>query len=360
MAGGESLRGKVMTVLGPVDPAELGVVNPHEHLLIDFLAVGEEAQKSHQVAFAQRAGSEAKWEEPISLRTYYEARRNPFLFRDTLQLTDVDDAAEALEEYKQAGGGCICDVTPIGVGRNPDGLRELARRTGAKVVMGTGYYVKDYQPPELAELGEDAIADRIVRDFEEGAGKGHVRPGLIGEIGLVWPVHEQERKVLRAAAKAQRRTGLGLTIHPGRNVAAPLDAIRTVEAAGGDPTRTVIDHLDRTIFEVEDYLALAKTGCYLEQDLFGWETSYYPMADIDMPNDAMRVNKMVALAEKGHLAQILVSLDIDTRSRLAKYGGEGYQHILRNVVPIMRRKGFGDAELDMVLRKNPQRLLAIA
>ncbi len=354
----DNLTGKVMTVRGPVDPSELGITNPHEHLIIDFLAVGEEAQKSHQVAFKQRSGGDTSWEEPISLSTYYEARRNPFLFRDTLQLTNVEDAIEAMDEYKQAGGGCIVDVTPIGVGRDPMGLRRISEESAVNVVMGTGYYVSDYHPPELAAMSEDEICDAIVRDIEQGM--DGVRPGIIGEIGLVWPVHAEERKVLRGAAKAQARTGYCLTIHPGRNREAPLDAIRTVEQAGGDPRRTVIDHLDRTIFEVSDFIELAKTGCYVEQDLFGWETSYYPMADIDMPNDAMRVNKMVALAEKGHLEQILVSLDIDTRSRLTKYGGEGYQHILANVLPIMRRKGFSDADLDIILKRNPQRALAIA
>ena len=352
------LSGKVMTVLGPVEPASLGVTNPHEHLLIDFLAVGEDAQKSHQRALGQRQGTQAAWDDPLSLRTYYEARRNPFLFRDTLRLTDEGDAAEALAEYREAGGGCIVDVTPIGVGRNPQGLRRLAEASGVNVVMGTGFYVRDYHPPELAGLSEDAIADLIVEDITTGS--DGVRPGIIGEIGLVWPVHPDERKVLRAAAKAQQRTGWCLTIHPGRDPAAPLDAVRTVIDAGGDPGRTVIDHLDRTIFTDRDFLELARTGCYLEQDLFGWETSYYPMADIDMPNDAMRVNRIALLADKGHLDQVLVSLDIDTPSRLSKYGGEGYHHILRNVVPIMRRKGFGDAELDRILRANPQRALTIA
>jgi phosphotriesterase-related protein len=352
-------KGKVMTVLGPVKPAELGITNPHEHLIIDFLAVGEAAQKSHQVAFKQRSGATSSWDEPISLRTYYEARRNPFLFRASLQLTDLGDAAEALEEYKEAGGGTIVDVTPIGVGRNPEGLADLSRKTGVTVVMGTGFYIRDFHPAEAERMSEDAICDLIVEDIVNGAGASGIRPGIIGEIGLVWPVHPQEKKALRAAAKAQVKTGYGLSVHPGRNPAAPMEAIKIVEKAGGDPTRTIIDHLDRTLFETKDYLALAKTGCYLEQDLFGLESSYYPMADIDMPNDAMRVNRMVKLADKGYIDQLLVSLDIDTRSRLTKYGGEGYQHIIRNVTPIMKRKGFSEGDLKKILRRNPQRILTI-
>jgi phosphotriesterase-related protein len=353
------LKGKVMTVTGPVEPSELGVTNPHEHLIIDFLTVGEEAQKSHQLAFADKSGRVNRWDEPLSLRNYYEARRNPFLFKQTLQLTNVEDAAEALEEFKAAGGGCVCDVTPIGVGRDPQALRALSERTGVKVVMGTGFYVVDYHPADIVELGEVGIYERIVEDLENGSGDPTVRPGIIGEIGLVWPVADRERTVLSAAARAQANTGYCLTIHPGRDPAAPLEAIRIVEQAGGDPARTIIDHLDRTIFDLDDYLELARTGCYLELDLFGLETSYYPVAELDMPNDAVRVEKIVALAEQGHLEQILVSHDVDTCTRLTKYGGEGYQHILENVTPIMRRKGLSEDDVRTILEGNPQRALTI-
>jgi phosphotriesterase-related protein len=350
--------GKVMTAVGPVEPASLGITNPHEHLIIDFLTIRAENQTSHQVAM-RGAGDKPEWDQPISLRTYYEARRNPFLFRDTLQLTNSEDAAEALADYKDAGGGCIVDVTPIGVGRNPAALRSLAERSGIKVVMGTGFYVKDYHPADLGRLSEDAICDLIVNDIVDGVGEPAVRPGIIGEIGLVWPVHPDEAKVLRAAAKAQQKTGYCLTIHPGRNPAAPLDAIRTVEQAGGDPSRTIIDHIERTIFETTDFLQLAKTGCFLEFDLFGLESSYYPMSDIDMPNDALRVNMIAALAQHGHLDQVLVSLDIDSRARLVRYGGEGYAHIIKNVVPVFGRKGFSALDIDRILARTPQRALTI-
>jgi phosphotriesterase-related protein len=351
----DGLRGKVMTVTGPVEPGELGVTNPHEHLIIDFLTVAEEAQTSHQMAFDPEA--RAHYEEPLTLANYYEARRNPFHFRDTLQLISLEDAEEALGLYRAAGGGCIVDVTPIGVGRDPAGLRRLSERSGVKVVMGTGYYVIDFHPADIAAHDEAAIYDTIVADLADGV--DGVRPGIIGEIGLVWPAHERERTVLRAAARAQADTGYCLTIHPGRNEAAPLQALEVVEAAGGDPTRTIIDHLDRTLFETHDYLELAKTGCYLELDLFGLESCYYPVGDIDMPNDATRVDKIVALAEQGHLEQVLVSLDIDTRTRLRKYGGEGYEHIIAHVLPVMRRKGLSDDDIDTILRRNPQRALKI-
>ena len=352
-------KGKIMTVLGPVEPDAIGITQMHEHMIIDFLAVGLDAQGSHAAAVAGADSVGIDWFEPISLSNYYAVRRNPFLLKEAMQLLDVDLVTAALQDYRKAGGSCVVEVTPIGVGRNPGMLRKMSEATGLHVVMGTGFYVRDFQPPEFATMDEEAIADVILKDIEEGAGSPAVRPGIVGEIGMAWPMHPQEIKALRAAAKAQQRTGLGLSIHPGRDVQAPLEAIRIVEEAGGDPTRTIICHLDRTIFETKDFLSLAKTGCYCEQDLFGWETRHYPLSDIDMPNDAIRVDNIMALADAGHLDQVLVSHDVDSKLRLKPYGGEGYQHIIENVIPVMRRKGLSQADIDRIMIENPRRVLTI-
>src|SRR5215204_2242531 len=275
-------KGKIMTVCGTVEPSEIGITQMHEHIIIDFLAVGINSQGSHAAAIAEADSAGLDWFEPIALSNYYAVRRNPFLLKEAMQLLDIGLVTDALKDYRKAGGSCIVEVTPIGVGRDPTALRKISEATGLHVVMGTGFYVRDFQPPEFATLEEEAISDIIVKDIEEGAGSPAIHPGIIGEIGMTWPMHPQEIKALRAAAKAQQRTGMSLSIHPGRDVKAPLEAVRIVEEAGGDPTRTIICHLDRTIFDTKDFLALANTGCYCEQDLFGWETRHYPLSEIDM------------------------------------------------------------------------------
>jgi phosphotriesterase-related protein len=76
--------------------------------------------------------------------------------------------------------------------------------------------------------------------------------------------------------------------------------------------------------------------------LEGQESSCYPLADVDMPNDAMRLLAIRGLIERGHLAQIPVSHDICYRSRLVRWGGHGYGHIFTNVIPLMRRRGLSE------------------
>ena len=69
--------------------------------------------------------------------------------------------------------------------------------------------------------------------------------------------------------------GAPLIIHPGRSEESPLQIIDILEEAGADIPHTVMSHIDRTIFDNEKLLALAKRGCYLEYDLFGTECSHY-------------------------------------------------------------------------------------
>ena len=94
-------------------------------------------------------------------------------------------------------------------------------------------------------------------------------------------------------------------------------------------------------------------------DFFGLESGFYPFAPVDMPNDAGRLAIIQVLIERGHLEQILISQDICPVARLRRYGGEGYGHIFRNVVPMMRAKGFRQEEIDTILVENPRRFLTV-
>jgi phosphotriesterase-related protein len=363
--------GKVQTVLGPIEPATLGLTLTHEHLLID--AVGSRPSP------AVTASDRAKWREPLALSNYYDQRRNIHLYRDNLRLVSVDEAVQEGIHFKAAGGGGLVDATSVGLARDPVGLATISRRAGIHVVMGAGFYTVDYHPERIESMSEEEIRDEIVRDVVDGvpdpsvdsgivglvresrdwASPG-IQAGIIGEVGLSWPVHPNEEKVLRAAAMAQGVSGAAVSIHPGRNPEAPITAARIVEDAGGDLSRTIVGHLDRTIFSIEGLRELAKTGCVMEFDLFGWQESFYPLASVDLPNDATRVNYLVSLAEDGYLESLVISHDIDVRVRFRQFGGEGWEHIPLRIVPLMRRKGFSQKDVDQITVGNPSRLLTIS
>jgi phosphotriesterase-related protein len=122
----------------------------------------------------------------------------------------------------------------------------------------------------------------------------------------------------------------------------------------------VISHVDRTLFTDEDLFRLADTGAVVEFDFFGIESSHYPFQDdIDLPNDGMRLRMVRRLIDRGHLDRIALSQDICTRTRLQRWGGHGYRHLFENVVPMMRRRGFTEDEIDTLLVRTPRRLLTI-
>jgi len=114
-------------------------------------------------------------------------------------------------------------------------------------------------------------------------------------------------------------------------------------------------HIDRTVSDPARLRAIAETGCYLEYDLFGSEVSYYPLSDFEMPFDAERMRQILWLPEHGYARQLLLSHDICYKVRLVRYGGHGYGHILRHLVPQLRRKELGDKELKTLLVENPAR-----
>ncbi len=333
--------GKIQTVLGLVDPEELGFTQTHEHLIVSLIPPG----------LRDMAG------EPITLENVGNLRRNWLNNPNNLSLDSEEDALSELRRFKEAGGGAIVELTPIGTGRDPGALARLSKAAGVHLIMGTSFYNAAFHPEKLDSLSEEEVADIYLNDIERGADGTGIRSGIVGEIGLDWPVYPRELKALRAGAIAQARSGAALNIHPGRDREAPFDAIKTIKEAGGNPERVVMSHVDRTLFKLDEMLRLAATGCYLEFDLFGQESSYYPLSDIDMPNDATRVDYLAALCKHGYRDKLLVSQDICHKTQLAKYGGDGYNHILENVLPIMRRK-LDAADVEAITIKNPARMLA--
>ena len=197
----------------------------------------------------------------------------------------------------------------------------------------------------------------MIGQVHDGAWGTTIRAGIIGEIGCQVPWTDLERRVLRGALLAQVDTGAAVSIHPGRRHDQPLEIAQFVAAHHGDLERVIISHIDRTIFDEDELLRLADTGCVVEFDLFGQEQSFYPLADIDMPNDATRLKLIRALIAHGHLARVVISHDICYRTRLTAFGGHGYAHIFENVVPMMKRRGFTQTEIDALLIDNPRRLL---
>lgn len=346
------ITGFAQTVLGQVPANNLGVTMPHEHLLIynpSFIEPKEASQR--QLAHA-----------PVTLENLGWIRQNWTSNLDNLKLYDEDLAFQEVQRFRNSGGNTIVDPTVRDIGRDPAALARISRASGLHIVMGSGYYVSGTHPIDMDSRTVDDIAQEIIHDIEKGVDDSGIRAGLVGEIGCSWPLRENERKVLRGAGYAQLETGAALMVHPGRNEGSPAEIIQVLKEVGTDLSRTIIAHMDRTVLDLAKLREIADSGCYLEYDVFGLETSYYPFRSpgIDMPSDAQRLDQIARLIKAGYGSQLLISQDICTKHRLVRYGGHGYDHILLNIIPWMRRRGFAEEQIIALVVINPQKIIRFA
>jgi phosphotriesterase-related protein len=346
------IAGQAQTVLGPIAASAMGVTLPHEHLFIDFTVMFKEPESARERALAR---------QPVSLENLAWVRRNFSSNLDNLRLAEESVIRDEILLFRDAGGRTLVDPTNRGLSRDPQALARVSRATGLHVIMGSGYYVAASHPPDMDAKSVDDVAREIVADVTTGVAETGIRAGFIGEIGTTHPWTDNERKVVRAAVLAQQETGAPLMIHPGRHERLPLEIADAVRREGGDLRRTIMCHVERTIVDRGALLELAATGVYLEYDLFGLETSYYPYNPaFDMPNDGERMRQILFLIERGHGEQILMSHDIAYKHCLTRWGGHGFHHLLVSVIPRLRQKGADDRTIQTLLVDNPRRAFVFA
>ena len=292
-----------------MDAAALGRTQPHEHLLCDF----------HRV-----------------VRGY-----------DALLSSEPLAAAE-LAAVREAGGPTLVEVPNLGIGRDPLALRRLATASGVRIVMGAGWYRGPYYPSLIDRTSVRDLADVIVRELEVGADGTDVRAGIIGELGVDTDhVAAQEERVLRAGARAHRRTGAGITTHSA-HYPVGLAQLDILEEEGADLRRVAIGHCD-TVAESDYHEAVARRGAFVQFDTVG-NARIYP--------DQMRVTMVLEMIRRGHAERVLLSMDVANRSRLKAFGGHGYGHLLQTFLPQLKAAGVSDEQLQLFCVENPRRLLA--
>jgi phosphotriesterase-related protein len=304
----------VQTVLGPIDPADLGFTLPHEHTQI------------------------ALWHIP-NRWDYWELT------------ADEPIVTAELERYRDAGGRTLVDVTPLGMGRDPAWLARLARATGLHVVMGSGWYREAYYPPTLDvdRRSVDSLADELIRDATDG----DIRPGILGEIGTDKPwLSPREERVHRAAARASKQTGLAITTHA---VLSPvgLAELDVFESEGADLSRVVIGHAD-SYPNLAHYLEIIRRGASLEFDFLGMQ-----FTPTERHGEPRLLDLLVDLLHRGHADRVLLSQDVCHNSQLRQYEGNGYTYIQERFLPRLRERGVSDEEIAQMTVANPRRVLTI-
>jgi predicted metal-dependent phosphotriesterase family hydrolase len=315
----------IETVLGPVNAAELGFTLPHEHIWCDQRL----APRGH--LFGANRSSDGM-----------------------MRLDDEPALIEELAAFKGAGGGAVVEVTCDGWGRDLDVLARLSEATGVHIIATAGFYIEPCIPWFVDTMADDALADHITREIEVGVGTSGRRCGVVKSAIHRARVEGVELKVLRAVAKAQRRTGVAITTHttggrrqevPGGNVGPQQLALLVEE--GVAPDRLIVGHVDERP-DVDVLEGLARQGCYIQFDVIGKEHWLL---------DATRAELVAELVRRGCADRLLLSHDRNRWHEMRRGGNAGYLHIFESFLPRLRALGVAEAALQMMTVTNPARAL---
>jgi phosphotriesterase-related protein len=314
----------VRTVLGDVDPADLGITYAHEHLVIDG---GRPCQ----------------------------------LFPD-LRLDSVEAAVEELAPAVARGLRAVVDAMPADAGRNVEKLAEISRRSGVHVVAPTGLHHERYYDDRhwSVLLDAGAIADLFVADVEEGIDAldygGPVvrrtphRAGVVKVAGDVDRLTAVEEKAFAAAAETHARTGVPILTHCEHGTAGPLQA-RFLVDRGVRPGSIVLSHTDKVVDRGYQREIMA-SGALVEYDQgFRWGPG--------RPNGTLAL--LVWAFEDGHGDRIVLGMDAARRGYWAVHGGSpGMAWLLGDFAAAMAERGLGPAEQELLFVANPARAYAFA
>lgn len=319
----------VNTVCGQVSPEKLGVTLMHEHIVFGYPG----------------------WYGDSTIAPY---QRN----------AAVDTAVNALAPLLGFGLKTVVDATPNECGRDPEVCREVADKTGLNIVCATGYYFEAEGAPAyfkfrstLADAGAE-IFEMFMREITVGIGKTGIKAGVIKIASSKGMITDYEKMFFRAAARAQKETGVPIITHTQEGTMGP-EQVEFLIAEGADPRHIVIGHMsDNT--DIRVHLAVTGRGAYSGFDRMGLQGL------AGCPMDAQRYPVIIGLIGAGWERQITLSHDSvltwlgrpltlpEEAMPLVRDWHPG--HVFLNIIPILKKAGVSDEQVNTIMVDNPQRI----
>ncbi|MGF7037865.1 phosphotriesterase-related protein [Mucilaginibacter lappiensis] len=307
--------GTIITVLGEIPADALGKTLVHEHMLVDFIG-------ADKISYD-------RWN-----RDQVEHKVLPYLL-----------------EAKQAGVKSIFDCTPAFLGRDVILLKRLSEKTGLHMITNTGYYGavnNKYLPVWVKKETDKQLASRWIREFKEGIENSDVRPGFIKisvDAGKLSALHQ---KLVRAAALTHLETGLTICSHTGKSPAA-FEQLDILKIMGVKADAFVWVHAqaetDRNL-----HIKAARRGAWISLDGIGWG---------DFENYA---DSIASLKQEHLLHRVLISHDAGWYKPGEPDGGKftGFTNIFTQLIPLLNKLGFTQADYEQLLIKNPASAFALS
>ncbi|MGW4062540.1 phosphotriesterase family protein [Amycolatopsis sp. NPDC004747] len=301
---------KVRTVLGDIDPAELGVTNSHDHLF-----------------FASKLLPGQELDDPVA-------------------------AAHTLLEFAGRGGNALVQWTPYGLTRRTRELAWMAEEIGVHVVAATGLHRAEHYAPVILGRVLDDLVKEFVADLTEGTQPADLpdeprtgpRAGLVKVAGAFHTIDSHARLTMTAAAVAHEETGAPIAVHLELGTAG----LETVELLCGKldvpPEKVILGHLNRNP-DPQLHREIAETGVFLGFD---------GPSRANHATDLRLFDGLQALVEAGHGGQILLGGDTTTA---AARNQPGAAYLLTTLAPRLTKLLGGDVVTAMLVA-NPARAFA--
>ncbi|WKD58459.1 phosphotriesterase family protein [Corynebacterium caspium] len=341
---------QLMTVLGPISAAEMGITLPHEHLFNDLSEVVDQPYyEFSQALVGQKVRPGLMW----------GLRQDPYCCADNMADKPVDEVITEVQAFAELGGRTIVDATgSAAIGRNPARLVEVARRTGLNIVAATGPYLEKFEGERITSRNIDKQAAEMVQDLTVGMDGTAIRAGMIGEIGVSPSFTAAERNALRAAALAQKEVpNVALNIHmPGwqRRGHEVLDLV--LEEMKVAPHKVSLAHSDPSGADVEYQHSLLERGVWLEFDMIGLDITF-PKEGVS-PSVTETADAVAALIKAGYGEQILLSHDLFLKQMWTQNGGNGFAFVPTVFLGLLQERGISKEHCTKLITANPRGILA--
>jgi phosphotriesterase-related protein len=264
------------------------------------------------------------------------------------------EGVRRLSEAKREGVDTVVDLTTFDLGRDIRVIEYVSRVSGVNIIAATGTWLEIPRAFRVADPGD--VAKLYVREITQGIEGTGIRAGVIKVANDVGGVTEQGEIILRAAARAQRATGVPIITHTWAPECVGEQQVRIFESEGLDLGRVCVGHSNDTT-DLEYLTGLLRKGVWIGFDR-------YPSHRPDVPDWRVRTQTLKALMDAGFTDRLMVSHDDPMTMTIApkavfdqriKTNPDHVLFITRRVLPYLRELGASEADVRRLAYDNPRR-----
>ena len=317
---------KVNTALGVISTDRMGPTLMHEHTVIGYPGWDLEAGQMHY---------------------------------DLNELAGI--VAGKLGEVRNYGVQTVVDATPDDLGRNVELNKLIANETGLNIICSTGKYMdsgamsRQITSKRVSLDMQNQLFEIFMQEITVGIHDSGIRAGVIKVATSKGHILPYEEIVLKAAARAQKETGVPVITHTQEGTMGPEQASLLL-SEGADPGKIVIGHMCGNS-DIQYQLEVLDQGVTVNFDRWGLDILY---------PDEKRKATLLELINRGFISKIVVSHDHIAHWLIRQpdmpdfakplIANWSYTHIFRNIIPYLKKAGVTDNQIYVILVENPKKI----